>query len=166
MFKKFSQWFRGLIAKLMALKDTPHAIAGGVAIGMFMGFSPLLGLKTVIAVGVAYLFRCNIIAAAVSVSLHDVFIPLWPFLLRIEYDIGYYLLNVPHHLPPKFDLRHSHMKHLTDLFEWTQYLKNEGRYLLVGSVFLSTPAAVISYYVSLGILKRRLQRTQEQDLAD
>ncbi len=155
MFKKVIQWFRDLMSKLMALKDTPHAIAGGVAIGMFMGFSPLLGLKTVIAVGVAWLFRCNLIAAAIAVSLHDVFIPLWPFLLRIEYDIGYWLMNVPHHLPPKFSFHHTRP---TSWLEWTAFLKNEGRYLLLGSVFLSTPAGIISYYVTLGIFRRREAR--------
>lgn len=162
--RKIYEWVAGLLKKLVSLKDTPHSIAGGIAIGMFMGFSPLIGLKTALAVGLAWVLRCNMVAAAVAVSLHDVFMPLWPFLLRLEYDIGYWLLNVPHRMPPKFDIKHSHLKHLTDIFEWTQYLKHEGRYLLVGSVFFSTPAAVISYYVSLFFLRRR--KVPPSDLAD
>ncbi|CAN5316115.1 N/A [soil metagenome] len=162
MFKKIYEWIRALFTKLHALKDTPHSIAGGIAIGMFMGFSPLVGLKTAVAMGLAYLFRCNVIAAAISVSLHDVFIPLLPFLLRVEYQIGYWLLSNPHHLPPKFDYHQSHLK-LADMFKWTTFLST-GRQLLVGSLFLSAPAALISYYVSLVILKRR--KPHSTDLAD
>ena len=66
---------RGLGAKLVTLRDTPHAIAGGVAIGVFIGFTPLFGIKTLLSLGAAYLLRCNPIAAVIAVSLHDVVTP-------------------------------------------------------------------------------------------
>ena len=78
---------------MVTLKDTPHAIAGGVAIGVFIGFTPLFGIKTLLSLGAAYLLRCNPIAAVIAVSLHDVVTPLWPVLLRLEYDIGFWLLE-------------------------------------------------------------------------
>ncbi len=40
--RKLYEYFRGIVVKLFSLKDSPHAIAGGVAIGMFMGFTPCL----------------------------------------------------------------------------------------------------------------------------
>jgi uncharacterized protein (DUF2062 family) len=40
------RWFHEHSLKLLAIRDTPEAIAGGVAIGIFFGFTPLFGLKT------------------------------------------------------------------------------------------------------------------------
>ena len=39
--------------------DSPHAIALGVGIAMIVAFLPLVGLQTVIAIGLAALFRAN-----------------------------------------------------------------------------------------------------------
>lgn len=154
---KLWQYFRGIVVKLFSLKDSPHAIAGGVAIGMFMGFTPLFGLKTLLALGAAWLLRCNPIAAVISVSLHDVVTPFWPFLLRIEYDIGYWVLSNPHQLPPHMEMHHLR---LADMLKWSNFPK-VGLPLLVGSLFLSTPAAIIFYAGTLFVLKRREARRAE-----
>lgn len=149
--RKVYEYFRGIVMKLFALKDTPHAIAGGVAIGMFVGFTPLFGIKTLLALGAAWVLRCNPIAAVVSVSLHDVVTPFWPFLLRLEYDIGFWILSHPHHLPPHMEMHHLRM---AEMLKWTTFL-HVGLPLLVGSLFLSAPAAVIAYFLTLGIVRAR-----------
>lgn len=151
---KLVTMFKELLQKLFSLKDTPHAIAGGVAIGMFMGFTPLFGVKTLLAVGLSYLFRFNPIAAVIAVSLHDVVTPLWPVMLRVEYDIGYWLLHHPHVLPPKIEAHHLR---LSEMLKWTTFLK-VGLPLLVGSLFLSAPAAVLFYFATLGVVKRARAR--------
>ena len=153
MLKKLVDKFKGMIHKLFALKDTPHAIAGGIAIGIFLGFTPLFGLKTLLSLGLAYLLRCNPLAAVIAVSLHDVAIPLWPVLLRIEYDIGYWVLSHPHILPPKFSGRHL----VENIMNWKTFFLN-GPTALLGSLFLATPTAVFSYFLSLGIVKRTQER--------
>jgi uncharacterized protein (DUF2062 family) len=38
--RKLIDYLKGLAAKLVTLRDTPNAIAGGVAIGVFIGFTP------------------------------------------------------------------------------------------------------------------------------
>jgi len=55
------RWLHEHSLKLLAIRDTPEAIAGGVAIGLFFGFTPLFGLKTVCAIFFAWLTRSNII---------------------------------------------------------------------------------------------------------
>jgi uncharacterized protein len=153
--RKLVDHFKGLGAKLLTLRDTPHAIAGGVAIGVFIGFTPLFGIKTLLSLGVAYLLRCNPIAAVIAVSLHDVVTPLWPVLLRMEYDIGYWVLSKPHHLPPKLEMQH-HI-HLGEVLKWTTFF-DVGLPLLVGSLFLAAPAALIFYFGLLELLKARQSR--------
>jgi len=156
-FVRLWHYFVGLFTKLLSLKDTPHAIAGGVAIGMFMGFTPLFGLKTLLCLGAAYALRCNPIAAVVTVCLHDIVTPIWPILLRIEYDIGYFILSNPHTFPPKLESSHFH---LGEIMKWSTFL-NLGLPMLVGSLFLATPAAIISYFLTLFVAKRREARKNE-----
>ncbi len=142
-----------MVHKLFALKDTPHAIAGGVAIGMFFGFTPLFGFKTLLSLGLAYLLRCNPVAAVIAVSLHDIAIPLWPVILRVEFDIGYWILSNPHTMPPKFSGHHL----VEDIMKWKTFFRN-GPTALFGSLFLATPSAVVTYFISLGIVKRSQER--------
>ncbi len=63
MTAKIRTWFKTHSLRVLALRDTPNAIAGGVAIGFFLGFTPFFGLKSWMAIAVAWLTRCNIIAA-------------------------------------------------------------------------------------------------------
>lgn len=159
--KRLIAYFSGLGRRLVNLRDTPHAVAGGVAIGMFIGFTPLFGVKTLLSLAVAYLLRCSKIAAVVSVSLHDVVTPFWPILLKLEYDIGYWLLSSPHALPGKMEIKHFHM---ADMLKWTTFFE-VGQPLLVGSLFLSAPAALLSYAVMLWLLKRREARRLRREAA-
>jgi uncharacterized protein len=152
--RKLVDHIKGLGARLVTLRDTPHAIAGGVAIGVFIGFTPLFGIKTLLSLGVAYLLRCNPIAAVIAVSLHDVVTPLWPVLLRLEYDIGFWVLSNPHHFPPKMEMHHIHV---SEMLKWTTFF-HIGLPLLVGSLFLAVPVALLFYFVLLQILKARQSR--------
>ena len=147
--KSLMEHFKGLGSKLVTLRDTPHAIAGGVAIGVFVGFTPLFGIKTLLSLGGAYLLRCNPIAAVIAVSLHDIVTPLWPVLLRVEYDLGYWLLSHPHHFPPKMEMHHIHV---SEMLKWTTFF-HIGFPLLLGSLFLAAPAAALFYFVLLKFLQ-------------
>ena len=154
------RYLAGLFARLLDIKDRPHAIAGGVAIGMFVGFTPLFGLKTLLCLGLAFLLGCNPIAAVIAVSLHDVVTPFWPFLLMLEYEIGTHILG---HTGETSALLHSfHHLHLMDMMKWTTFL-DVGLPLLVGSMFLSAPAAAIAYFLMIGFLKRRERRRLERE---
>jgi uncharacterized protein (DUF2062 family) len=160
--EKIAGYFRSLVTKLLNLHDAPHSLAGGVAIGIFMGFTPLFGLKTLLCVGVSYLFRCNPIAAVIAVSLHDVVAPFWPVLLELEYAIGSRIVGffdgVAH--PASVTDFHVH-----DLMKWTTFF-TIGLPMLVGSVFLSAPAAALSYAVMLPVFKSRARRRQSSQVGE
>lgn len=142
--------------KLVSLKDSPHAIAGGVAIGVFVGFTPLWGVKTLLCLGLAYALRCNPIAAVIAVSLHDVLTPFAPVFMRWQYDLGYWILNHPHHFPPKLEMLHTHI-HPMEMLKWTTFFQL-GLPILLGSLLFSVPAATAFYFVMLALMKAREQR--------
>ena len=154
MFKKLASHFQGLGLRLLSISDTPRALAGGVAIGIFMGFTPLFGLKTLLCLGAAALLRCNPLAAVIAVSLHDVVAPLWPVLLHWEYEWGRAVLlllpgvQVPV-LPQDF--------HIHDVMKWTTFL-GIGLPMLAGSVFLSVPFSVLTYLLLYPVFERRQKR--------
>jgi uncharacterized protein len=141
-------WLKEHSLRLVALRDTPNAIAGGVAIGFFFGCTPLIGLKTLLSILFAWLFRCNVLAAAVAVTLHDLALPFMPVLFRWEYDIGYWLLSDPHHWPTR--LKDIHWDAYT-WRNWTTFF-TIGKPLLLGSVVLSTPIAVLSFILTRGMI--------------
>ena len=49
--------FRNLLRTILMLDDTPHSIALGTAIGMFVGMTPTVGVQMLIVLGIAFLTR-------------------------------------------------------------------------------------------------------------
>src|SRR5262249_4983148 len=92
---RMKRWLVAHHMTLMAIADTPHSIALGSAIGIFFGFTPLYPLKTLLSIAVAWVCRCNKIAAAIAVTLHDVMIWAMPALYLAEYHVGCWILNQP-----------------------------------------------------------------------
>jgi uncharacterized protein (DUF2062 family) len=138
--------------KLRDLRDAPHAIAGGVAIGMFWGFTPLVGLKSLLSIFTAWVLRCSKFPAVIAVAFHDVLLPVWPVILRWEYQIGYWMLSNPHHLPPRLSAKKLHFSeffHLKTLeVLWPT---------LLGSLVIGIPSALICYW----IVERALERYEQ-----
>lgn len=52
---------------LLHVADTPERTAAAFALGVFFGFSPFLGLHTLLAIVVAFLFNLNRVAALLGV---------------------------------------------------------------------------------------------------
>ncbi|HEY1477366.1 MAG TPA: DUF2062 domain-containing protein [Chthoniobacterales bacterium] len=143
-------WIRTNAGRLVRLKDPPHAIAIGVAVGMFFGLIPLWGLKTLLAMGVTRLLRGNVVAAAIAATLHDVALPIVPLLLRWEYDLGYWLLSHPHALPPRLHLSHQNP---AIWFHWSTFF-TIGQPLLLGSFVVAAPVSIVTYFLTLALVKR------------
>ncbi|MDD5349886.1 MAG: DUF2062 domain-containing protein [Chthoniobacteraceae bacterium] len=157
-------WIAGLrehLRRVVQLHDTPHSIAGGVALGVFFGFTPFLGVKTLLGILVAWVVRCSRVAAAVGVALHDVIIPLMPVLLRLEYEIGFWLLNHPHRWPQHLLVDHLHVQQWLhwDVFTtviWPTFL---------GSLVIGGPVSLAVFFVTLRIVARAQARRRAADAA-
>jgi uncharacterized protein (DUF2062 family) len=140
---------RSLRTRVINLDDTPHSVALGLSIGLFFGFTPLFGLKTLLAIVVAWLFRGNKVAAAIGVTLHDLVLPAMPAILLWEYKIGMWVLHgsVPHRPLQLRALR------LREYMEWTTFF-TLGQPMLIGAVLFALPLAVPFYFIVRAALAR------------
>jgi uncharacterized protein len=142
---RMKRWLVAHHMTLMTIADTPHSIALGSAIGIFFGFTPLYPFKTLLSIAVAWVLRCNKIAAAVAVTLHDVIIFAMPAVYFAEYKLGCWTLNrtPPHHI------RFGHFA-LRDYLNWhlfTRVIWPTLEPALVGSLFLALPSGLIVYSI-------------------
>lgn len=137
-----SRW-EGFLRRLWDLQASPHSIAIGFAVGLFWGYTPFYGLKTMLTLGSSTALRGNPAAALIGVSLHDLLTPFLPFSLRMEYDLGYWLMSHPHHLPPKLEMAGLHPE---ELLHWTTFLQT-GLPILIGSLVIGAPISVGSYFL-------------------
>jgi uncharacterized protein (DUF2062 family) len=63
-----SRW-RSLLTQLLHTHDTPRRTAAAFAVGVFFGFSPFLGLHTIL--GVAFAFALNLNRVAVLLGVYS-----------------------------------------------------------------------------------------------
>jgi len=133
---------------LMTIADSPHSIALGSAIGIFFGFTPLWSMKTLLSIGIAWLLKCNKVAAAIAVTLHDVILPLMPAIFWWEYKVGYRVL---HGTKP----RHIRIAHVSiwDYLHSDVFVRLVWP-TLVGSLFLAVPSAVAAYFIMRTLVDR------------
>src|SRR5437588_6714828 len=148
------RWCHEHSLKLLAIRDTPEAIAGGVAIGVFFGFVPLIGFKTILAIFFAWLTRSNIVAAVLAATAHEILFPVMPLVYRWEYDIGHWLLSKPHRWPV------SVLKMSWSPREWWTWktLSTVGPPLLLGSIICSCLLALAAFFITKGIVSRHQRK--------
>ncbi len=151
-WSRFKAWWSKYHHRLMAIEDSPHAIALGMAIGIFFGFTPLWSLKTLLSIAVAWLLNSNKIAAAISVTLHDVILPFMPAIFLWEYKVGYLALNGA--MPGR--VRFGQMR-LHDYLRW-RVLVDLIWPTFVGSILLALPVAVVSYFLVRSFINRKRAR--------
>jgi uncharacterized protein (DUF2062 family) len=155
---RLKHWLVDHHMTLMAIADTPHSIAFGSAIGIFFGFTPLYPLKTLLSIAIAWVLRCNKIAAAVAVTLHDVLIFAMPAIYFGEYKLGCWTLHrsTPHRI------RFGHFA-LRDYLHWHVFSRVVWPTLepaLIGSLFLALPSAIATYML-VRLLVRRARGPQK-----
>ena len=92
--------FRATFRRLLAIDDPPERTALAFSVGIFIGFSPLLGLHTVLATVIALFFRFNKVAIYLGTYVNNPFLTLVPIILA-SYAIGAFLLGRPLRIPPQ-----------------------------------------------------------------
>ncbi len=136
--------FKRTLVKLLRLNNTPHEIALGTAIGVFIAILPVYGLHTVLVIIAAVLVRsANKIAILVGTN-----ISLPPTVATItwtSYDIGRFVLTSCNYPP----LTWADFKSIS--FE---KIKRYYPPLFLGGVILGISCAVIFYFLVYFAVKR------------
>ena len=149
---QLKRWLVSHHMTLMAIADTPHSIALGSAIGIFFGFTPLYPLKTLLSIAVAWVFRCNKVAAAIAVTLHDVVIWAMPAIYVGEYQFGCWILNRPvaHRVHLRQFRLHDYVHwHVFSRVIWPSYWP-----AFIGSLFVAVPSAIFIYFLMRLLISR------------
>src|SRR4029453_1472904 len=91
--------FRAAFRRLLAIDDPPERTALAFSIGVFIAFSPFLGLHTLMATLIAFVFRFNKIAIYTGTFVNNPFLTLVPIILA-SYPTGGLGRGPPLGLPP------------------------------------------------------------------
>jgi len=142
MFRKY----RGMITDFLHKDIPPREIAFGVALGNFVGILPFLGFHTIIAMGLAYILRLNILVVFLGTQISN---PLsFPFIVFISAQIGSLVMHGS----------------LLDL----KFTSDPGiikKYIIptiVGSVLLGLSVGTVAYFITLNFARRF--RSSKNDL--
>ena len=90
--------FRSTFRRLLALDDPPERTALAFSLGVFIAFSPFLGLHTILATLIAFLFRFNKVAIYSGTFINNPFLTLVPIIIA-SYAIGAFVLGRPLRIP-------------------------------------------------------------------
>jgi uncharacterized protein (DUF2062 family) len=151
---------KGLVRRwldtLLHVHDTPERTAAAFALGCFVGFSPFLGLHTVIAITLAFVFDLNRVAALLGVYSNVPWIIAGYYVFTTM--VGAAITRV--RLPPDFPER------LMALFQLSLRSRDFWRQLatllhpllmpyMVGSLIGCSIVAAIAYPLALAFVRRR-----------
>jgi len=155
--------FRSTFRRLLALDDPPERTALAFSIGVFIAFSPLLGLHTILATLIAFLFRFNKVAVYTGTFINNPFVTLVPIIIS-SYAIGAFLLGRPLRIPAGglALLKEPHL--LTG--EYYRSLFHESWSIVwpftIGSTVLSVVCSLIAYPVTSSLLRARRSRKKKE----
>lgn len=158
---KLLRRLRFIYIKILREKKNPKYNARGVALGLFVGMTPTMGIQMYIAVPLSILFKANPILAALLVWITNpvTFIPIYAF----NFMVGATILAIKSENSLKFlnDLL-DYMQNIffnpediIILFEkyksefWNLFLALNLGCLLVGIIL-----ALAGYYITLRIIKK------------
>lgn len=90
--------FRAAFRRLLAIDDPPERTALAFSIGVFIAFSPFLGLHTIIATIVAFVFKFNKVAIYAGTFINNPIFTLVPIII-LSYAVGAFLMGRPIKIP-------------------------------------------------------------------
>ena len=153
------------VYKVLHADDPPHRLALGIAIGMFVTFTPLIGFQMLVSFFLAWLLRANKLVGVPIVWISNPFtiIPIY----YPCYWVGCQLLRMPVVSDEWVNIQQSWNTLLEDPttkwgdkvgFWWNNLLEFMAP-LWAGCLLVAVVSGVLSYYISLyAIRSDRLRR--------
>lgn len=125
--------------KILRISGEPSKIALSFAVGSFIGVMPTFGIASFLSIGVASVFKLNILACVFGSWVSNPWTA--PFFYTSSYKLGEFLFKK---FP--FLLVHLHFIHNgTKIFKIMIF----GQKLILGAIIVSSIIAIVSYYVIL-----------------
>ncbi|AKH99872.1 hypothetical protein IMCC20628_01156 [Hoeflea sp. IMCC20628] len=126
--RSFGRSFQYFIKRVLRLTATPHAIAAGVAAGVFASWTPLLGFHFVLAFALSYALAGNMMAAAIGTGFGN---PIsFPFIWALTLKIGNLLIGIETGVHQKHVDLQALLRHLDVSQLWDPVLKP----MLIGAI--------------------------------
>jgi len=153
---------RRWVEALFHIHDTPSRTAAAFALGVFFGFSPFLGLHTLLALACAFVLNLNRVAVLIGVYSN------LPWIIGAYYALttaaGAWVLGTK--LPAGFRERLGELFALSFLEKafWERLWVLVGPLLwpyFVGSFVGAVLLALAAYYVTRGLLEARRRHMRE-----
>jgi uncharacterized protein (DUF2062 family) len=146
--------FRAAFRRLLAIDDPPERTALAFSIGVFIAFSPFLGLHTILATFIAFAFRFNKVAIYTGTFVNNPPLTLVPIIIA-SYAVGALVLGRPLKIPDEGVelLKDPH------LLTGDYYRKLFGQSLQIlepfalGGMILSVICSLIAYPLTLRALR-------------
>ena len=136
-------WWKRFYGQLVLLNDTPERIAGGFAIGVFIGVAPTFGLGLLLSAGLARLFKCNMAAGVVGSMAGAP--PVIPLIWLASAWVGAHVLGLD------WQVLYSHIQ--------GKNLLVAGREIfvayLVGNIFVTAAMTAAGYFIILAVMRSR-----------
>ena len=141
---------RAAFRRLLAIDDPPERTALAFSIGVFIAFSPFLGLHTIMATLVAFIFRFNKIAIYAGTFINNPILTLVPIIV-VSYALGALVLGRPVGIPPAgLELMKNPRiftgEYYREIFVHSRYLVEP---FAVGGMILSVVCSLVAYPLTL-----------------
>lgn len=151
--------------RVRRISATPHSVAMGLAIGVFMGFNPLIGFHLVISAILCTIVGGSIIAAAVGTLVCNPV--MCPLMMVGNYQVG--MVLVGEKIREDFVYRAPEIE-LSHLLSDPMYVVNELWSVLapvflpmfLGSMLLGLAAAVPVYFAGRAAIESHQRRRRER----
>jgi uncharacterized protein len=154
--------FRATFRRLLAIDDPPERTALAFSIGVFIAFSPFLGLHTIAATLVAFFFRFNKIAIYAGTFVNNPFLTLVPIIV-VSYALGALMLGRPLSIPAEGVelLKNPHLltaDYYHQIFDQSWYVVAP---FALGATLLSVVCSAVTYPLTLWLLRKHRKRRQK-----
>ena len=148
--------FRAAFRRLLAIDDPPERTALAFSLGVFVAFSPFLGLHTILATLIAFVFRFNKVAVYSGTFINNPFFTLVPIIIA-SYAIGAFILGRPLRIPQAGVelLRHPHPLTASYYHQIFQESWDIVWPFSIGAMTLSVVCSLIAYPVTSSLLRAR-----------
>ena len=140
--------------RFIRIRGDPKDICFGLALGIFLGISPIFGFQLILAVLIAALLKWNKIAAAMGTLISN---PLTtPFIYPFAYFVGSTVMGTT---------TKGHLIIPRDLATAGRMLEEAPQLLLemtLGTVLIGLPLAILGYFLSYAALIRYRETIKEK----